>query len=45
MPEDEKAKFKAKGKEYDYKMDMTTLQHFAERDFIEALSYIGVLPE
>jgi hypothetical protein len=45
MPEDEKAKFKAKGKEYDYKMDMTTLQHFAERDFMEALSYIGVLPE
>ena len=45
MPEDEKAKFKAKGKEYDYKMDMTTLQHFAERYFIEALSYIGVLPE
>ena len=45
MPEDEKAKFKEKGKEYDYKMDMTTLQHFAERYFIEALSYIGVLPE
>ena len=45
MPEEEKAKFKAKGKEYDYKMDMTTLQHFSERDFIEALSYIGVLPE
>ena len=45
MPEEEKAKFKAKGKEYDYKMDMTTLQHFPERDFIEALSYIGVLPE
>jgi hypothetical protein len=45
MPEEEKAKFKAKGKEYDYKMDMTTLTHFPERDFIEALSYIGVLPE
>jgi len=45
MPEEEKAKFKAKGKEYDYKMDMATLQHFPERDFIEALSYIGVLPE
>ena len=45
MPEDEKAKFKAKGKEYDYKMDMTTLTHFSERDFIDALSYIGVLPE
>jgi hypothetical protein len=45
MPEEEKAKFKAKGKEYDYKMDMTTLTHFSERDFIDALSYIGVLPE
>jgi len=45
MPKEEKAKFKAKGKEYNYKMDMTTLQHFPERDFIEALSYIGVLPE
>jgi hypothetical protein len=45
MPEDEKAKFKAKGKEYDYKMDMTTLRHFPEREFIEALTYIGVLPE
>ncbi len=45
MSEEEKAKFKEKGKEYDYKMDMTTLTHFQERDFIEALSYIGVLPE
>jgi len=24
---------------------MTTIQMFPERDFIEALSYIGVLPE
>jgi hypothetical protein len=45
MSEEEKIKFKAKGKEYDYKMDMTTLTHFSERDFIDALSYIGVLPE
>ena len=45
MSEEEKAKFKEKGKEYDYKMDMTTLRHFPERDFMEALSYIGVLPE
>ena len=45
MPEDEKAKFKEKGKEYEYKMDMTTLTHFPERDFIDALSYIGVLPQ
>jgi len=45
MPEDEKAKFKEKGKEYDFKMDMTTLTHFAQHDFMEALTYIGVLPE
>ena len=44
MSEEEKTKFKEKGKEYDYKMNMTTLQHFSERDFIEALSYIGILP-
>jgi hypothetical protein len=45
MSEEEKTKFKEKGKEYDYKMDMTTLKHFSEREFIEALTYIGVLPE
>jgi len=45
MSDKEKAKFKTKGKEYDYKMDMTTLKHFPEREYMEALSYIGVLPE
>ena len=45
MSEEEKTKFKEKGKEYDYKMDMITLTHFPERNFIEALTYIGVLPE
>jgi len=45
MSEEEKTKFKEKGKEYDYKMDMTILKHFPEREFIEALTYIGVLPE
>jgi hypothetical protein len=45
MSEEEKIKFKEKGKEFDYKMDMTTLRHFPEREFIEALTYIGVLPE
>ena len=45
MSEEEKTKFKAKGKEYDYKMDMSSLQHFSERDYMEALSYIEVLPE
>ena len=28
-----------------HKMDMTTIKNFTERDYIEALSYIGVLPE
>ena len=45
MSEEEKTKFKEKGKEYDYKMDMTTLKHFPEREFIDALTYIEVLPE
>jgi len=31
--------------EKEYKTDMTTIKNFKERDFIEALSYIGVLPE
>jgi hypothetical protein len=45
MSEDEKAKFKSKGKEYEWKMDMETLKLYPERDYIEALLYIGVLPE
>tara|TARA_A100000164_G_C21755399_1_gene699036 strand:+ start:525 stop:968 length:444 start_codon:yes stop_codon:yes gene_type:complete len=28
-----------------HKMDMSTLKSFPERDYMEALSYIGVLPE
>jgi len=28
-----------------HKMDMNSLQMFEERDFMDALSYIGVLPE
>jgi len=42
MPEDEKDKFKEKGKDYEWKMDMTTLKHFPERDYMEALDYIKV---
>ena len=34
-----------KGEFYSFRMDMTTLKEFPERDFMEALSYIGVLPE
>jgi hypothetical protein len=26
-------------------MDMTTISHFNERDYMDALSYIGVLPK
>ena len=34
-----------KDKFYEYRIDMNTLKQFVERDFIEALSYIGILPE
>jgi hypothetical protein len=46
--DEEKEKYPIPGKKgeyYEWRMDMTTLQMFPERDFIEALSYIGVLPE
>jgi len=46
--EEEKEKYPIPNKEgeyYEWRMDMTTIQMFPERDFIEALSYIGVLPE
>ncbi len=42
MPEEKKKSFKAKGKDYEFKMDMTTLKHYSESDFMEALDYIGV---
>jgi hypothetical protein len=45
--EEEKEKYpipKQPGKFYEFRMNMETLQHFEERDFIEALSYIGLLP-
>jgi len=41
ITEDEIEKYKGKK----YKPDMSTIKHFQERDFMEALSYIGVLPE
>jgi hypothetical protein len=46
--EEEKTKYPILGKKdeyYEWRMDMTTLQMFPERDFMEALSYIGVLPK
>jgi hypothetical protein len=48
VTEEEKEKYPIKskpGEYYEWRMDMTTLQSFEMKDFIEALSYIGVLPE
>ena len=47
VKEKEKHKYpipKKEGQFYEYRMDMTTVKHFKERDFMDALSYIGVLP-
>ena len=41
IPEEDQDKYKGEK----YKADMSTIAYFKERDFIEALSYIGVLPE
>jgi hypothetical protein len=48
VTEEEKEKYPIPGKQgeyYERRMDMTTLEGFPEREFMEALSYIGVLPE
>jgi len=48
VSEEEKTKYPIPGKEgqfYEWRMDMSTLQEFPEREYMEALSYIGVLPE
>jgi len=29
---------------YEYRMDMTTMEMFEEKDFMDALSYVGILP-
>jgi hypothetical protein len=47
IPKKEQKKYPKPGKKdqyYKYRMDMTTIKHFEERDFMDALSYIGVLP-
>tara|TARA_R110002153_G_scaffold214330_2_gene366934 strand:- start:356 stop:799 length:444 start_codon:yes stop_codon:yes gene_type:complete len=36
---------KAKVEGQTHKMDMSTIKSFKERDYIDALSYIGILPE
>ncbi len=41
VKEDEKEKYKNAS----HRADMSTIKHFPERDFMEALSYIGVIPE
>ena len=44
--EEEKEKYKnKKGEFYSHRMDMTTMQGFEMKDFMEALSYIDILPE
>jgi hypothetical protein len=48
VTEEEKTKYPIPGKKgefYEWRMDMTTISNFDERGFIDALSYIGVLPE
>ena len=47
VTKEEQEKYPIPGKQgeyYEWRMDMTTLREYPERDFIEALSYIGVLP-
>lgn len=46
VKEEEKNKYPIPNKKdeyYQWRMDMTTQQHFVEKDFIEALDYIGLL--
>jgi hypothetical protein len=48
VSEEEKTKYPIPGKKgeyYEFRMDMSTITHFEEKDYMEALSYIGVLPE
>ena len=48
VTEDEKEKYPIphkKGEYYEHRMDMGTMKTFKERDFMEALSYIEVIPE
>lgn len=48
VTEEEKHKYPIPGKKdtyYEWRMDMSTMRPFEEREFMDALSYIGVLPE
>lgn len=42
MEEEEQKEFQEKGKDYQFKMNMETIKRFDERDYMEALDYIGV---
>ena len=42
MSKEEQKEFQEKGKNYEFKMDMETMKRFNERDYMEALDYIGV---
>lgn len=48
VEEEEKEKYPIKGKPgefYEWKMDMSTIKTFEMKEFMDALSFIGVLPE
>lgn len=48
VTEEEKEKYPIKskpGEYYKFRMDMENMMHFDERDYMEALSYIGILPQ
>jgi hypothetical protein len=48
VTEEEKHKYPIKGKKdqyYEFRMDMSTMTPFEEKEFMDALSYIEVLPE
>jgi len=48
ITEEEKTRYPIPGKKdqyYEFRMAMDTLQMFPESDYMEALSYIGILPE
>jgi hypothetical protein len=48
VTEEEKEKYPIKGKPgefYTWRMNMETIMNYEMKDFMEALSYIGILPE
>jgi hypothetical protein len=48
VKETEKEKYPIKNKPgefYEWRMDMTTMKAFEQKEFIEALSFVGILPE